>query len=199
MLKYLKMQHSENKHTSGDFLLADFQTAIAALATADYAQSQAQQTENAVMSELNALGGQNYLNPGAINPVRQEDIGRASLNAHVMKVQAAQIQRLSQGQLNTLQAEATAQYVGKKVTITALEGVESPFDAVWFNDQTGYRSNPYNKLTISGKIEDVQLAKNLLIVKPKLLPRLINRDFTAYYAYVINPGSLQPAVSITLS
>ncbi len=183
---------------SGDLLVADFQSAFAALATAEYAASEAQRTENSVVSELHSLGGQSYLNPGSISPVRQNDIGRASLNAHVMKVQAAQLQQLSQEQLQTLQIQISTSYTGHRVRITALQGNESPFDTVWFNDQSGYRSSRYKKSVVMGTITEVDLAKNLLIIKPKLFPRLINREFTAYFVYVIDPTNLQPAVKIDL-
>jgi hypothetical protein len=190
----------QNKRLSltGELLIADFQSAIAALATAEYAANQAESTENAVVSELHSLSSQTYLNPGSISPVRQNDIGRASLNAHVMKVQAAQLQQMSQEQLSVLQTRVTDYYVGRKVRITALDGGESPFDSVWFNDQTGYRSNPLNRSVISGKITEVNLDKNLIVLKPRLFPRLINREFTAYFVYVLDSNNLQPAVTIDL-
>jgi hypothetical protein len=192
------VKRTDTRQITGELLIADFQSALAALATAEYAQGQAQHTENAVVSELQAVSGQVYLNPGSINPIRQNDIGRASLNAHVMKVQAAQLRQLSQDQLAVMQTQVSGDYVGSKVRVTALGGAESPFDAVWFNDQTGYRSNEFKKPAITGTITEVNLAKNLLILKPKLLPRLINREFTAYFVYVIDPSNLQPAVTIDL-
>lgn len=193
------MKHKNSREITGELLVADFQSAFAALATAQYAASEAEHSESAVVSELQSFSSQSYLNPGSINPVRQNDIGRASLNAHVMKVQAAQLQQLSLEQLETLQAQISADYVGRKVRVTTLRGQESPIDAVWFNDQTGYRSNVYKKTVISGTIAEVNLAKNLLVLKPKLLPRIINREFTAYFVYVIDPVDLQPAVGIDLA
>lgn len=192
------MSLKNDRQITGDLLIADFQSAIAALATAEYAVNEAAYSESAVVSELHSLSGQTYLNPGSISPVRQNDIGRASLNAHVMKVQAAQLQQLSQEQLQTLQSQISTDYVGRKVRVTALSTAGSPFDAVWFNDQTGYRSNAINKKVIVGTINEISLAKNLLILKPNLLPRLINREFTAYFVYVLNPVDLQPAVKIEL-
>lgn len=192
------MKHRNDRPVSGELLVADFQSAFATLATARYAQSEAQDSENAVVSELQSFSGQAYLNPGTINPMRQNDIGRASLNAHVMKVQAAQLQQLSQEQLATMQQQVSADYVGRKVRVSALNGGESPFDAVWFNDQTGYRSNIFDKPSVSGTISEINLEKNLLVLKPRLFPRLLNREFTAYFVYVIDPATLQPAVAIDL-
>lgn len=192
------MKRKNDRQITGEILVADFQSAFAALATAQYARDQAQHTENAVVSELNYISGQNYLNPSSISPVRQNDIGMASLNAHVMKVQAAQLQQMSHEQLETLQTQISDDFVGRKIQVTALQSAENPFDAVWFNDQTGYRSNTLKKSMISGTIVEVSLAKNLLVLKPKLFPRLINREFTAYFVYIIDPTTLQPAVKIDL-
>lgn len=194
----MKMSRKNDRQITGDLLIADFQSAIAAIATAEYAINEATNSENSVVAELHSLSGQTYLNPGSITPLRQNDIGRASLNAHVMKVQAAQLQQLSQEQLQTLQSQISTDYVGRKLRITALSTAENPFDAVWFNDQSGYRSNAINKKVIVGTINEISLAKNLLILKPNFLPRLINRDFTAYFVYVLNPIDLQPAVKIEL-
>lgn len=192
------MKQLNNREITGELLVADFQSAFAALATAQYAQSEAQNTENAVVAELHSMTGLSYLNPGSINPLRQNDIGRASLNAHVMKVQAAQLQQLSQEQLAALQDQVTADYLGRKVRISALDTSERPFDAVWFSDHTGYRSNPIAKPNVTGTIAEVNLEKNLIVLKPRLLPRLINREFAAYFVYVIDPATLQPAVNIDL-
>lgn len=192
----MEMRRKKSRQITGDLLIADFQSAFAAIATAEYAVNEAANSEGAVVSELRSLSDQTYLNPGSISPVRQNDIGRASLNAHVMKVQAAQLQQLSQEQLFTLQSQITADYIGCKVRITAT--TDGPFDAVWFSDQTGYRTNPLKKTAITGTIAEVNLAQNLLVLKPNLLPRLINREFVAYFAYVIDPATLQPAVKIDL-
>jgi hypothetical protein len=187
-----------DKQISGELLVADFQSAFAALATAEYAVGEAERSENNVVSELSSLGGHSYLNPGSISSVRQNYIGMASLNAHVMKVQAAQLQQMSREQLAALQAQVSDDYVGRKVRVTAFPGNESPFDAVWFNDQTGYRSNIYKKSAIVGTVSEVGLAKNLLILKPKLFPRMLNRELSAYFVYVVDPSNLEPAVNIEL-
>jgi hypothetical protein len=190
------VKKNKQLNLSGDLLLADFQSAFVAIATAQFANDQAQQSEHAIVSELHDLSSHAYLNPESINPVRQNDIGHASLNAHVMKVQATQLQQMSQEQLSQQQSQVSSSYVGRKVRVAALNSTESPFDAVWFNDRTGYRTNVYKKSVITGTITEIDLAKNLLVVKPSLFPRLINREFTAYFVYVIDPSSVQPAVEI---
>lgn len=183
---------------SGDLLVADFQSAFVGLSTAEYAQTEASRSEEAIVSELHSLSSRAYLNPGGISPVRQNDIGRASLNAHVMKVQADQLKQMSTQQVMALQEDLSRRYVGKRVEITPLGNGESPFDTVWFNDQTGYRSNPNTKKLIKGTITEIVLEKNLLVVKPTVFPRLINSDLTAYFVYVIDPLTARPAVKITL-
>lgn len=192
------MKKKPKTPVSGQLLVADYQSAFVGLATAQYAQAEAHRSEEAVVSELQSLSSQSYLNPGGISPVRQNDIGRASVNAHVMKVQADQLHQMSQQQLLALQEQVGESYIGKKVLITPFEGPESPFDTVWFNRETGYRSNPNTKKSIKGTITEVSLEKNLLVIKPTLFPRIINSELNAYFVYVIDPLTVQPAVEIQL-
>lgn len=192
------MKKTDKPVLSGQLLVADFQSAYIGLATAEIAQAQAHRSEEAIVSELQSLSSQSYLNPGGINPVRQNDIGRASVNAHVMKVQAEQLQQMSYQQLSVLQDQLSANYVGKKVLVTPLQASETPFDTVWLNNQTGYRTNPNTKKRIKGTITEISLEKNLLVIKPTMFPRMINSELNAYFVYVIDPANAQPAVEITL-
>lgn len=192
------MKKKDKRIISGQLLVSDFQSAFLSLATAQYAQEEARRSEAAIVSELHALSNQTYLNPGGISPIRQNDIGRASVNAHVMKVQASQLQQMSQQQLMALQDQVSRDYIGKKVLITPFESSESPFDTVWFNNQTGYRSNSNTKKQIKGTISEIFLNKNLLVIKPTLFPRMIYNELNSYFVYVIDPLTAQPAVEIHL-
>jgi hypothetical protein len=183
---------------SGQLLVADFQSAFIGLATAELAKTEAHRSEEAIVSELQSLSTQSYLNPGGISPVRQNDIGRASVNAHVMKVQADQLQQMSYQQLAVLQEELSSKYIGKKVLITPLGVSESPFDTVWLNKETGYRSNQNTKKQIKGTIAEISLDKNLLVVKPTMFPRMINSELNAYFVYVIDSLTAQPAVEVSI-
>lgn len=192
------MKKKNKRAVTGQLLVADYQSAFVGLTTAQYAQAEAHRSEEAIVSELQSLSSQSYLNPGGISPVRQNDIGRASVNAHVMKVQADQLRQMSQQQLVALQEQISSDYIGKKVLITPFEASESPFDTVWFNSETGYRSNPNTKKSIKGTIAEVSLDKNLLVIKPTVFPRMINSELSAYFVYVIDPLTAQPAVEVQL-
>lgn len=192
------MKKTDTPAISGQVLVADFQSAYVGLATAELAKSEAHRSEEAIVSELQSLSSQSYLNPNGISPVRQNDIGRASVNAHVMKVQAEQLQQMSYQQLAVLQDELSNNYIGKKVLVTPFESSESPFDTVWLNKETGYRTNQNTKKQIKGTIAEIWLDKNLLVIKPPLLPRMINSELNAYFVYVIDPVTAQPAVEVTI-
>lgn len=187
------------QNISGNLLLSDFQSAFITLATAEYARQEARHNEQAVVSELASLSSHAYLQPGSIDLSRQPGIERASLNAHVMKVQAEQIQQMSVQQLAQVEEQIQHDYIGRKVLVSALGGApESPFDAVWFNPGTGYRSNALNKRQVRGVIKEISLSKNLLVLKPLGATRFINRDLTAYLVYPINPEVLEPLITIDL-
>jgi hypothetical protein len=84
------------------------------------------------------------------------------------------------------------------VRISSSQTGFDPFDGVWFDQKYGYRSNTYKKRVIEGHIEEIAFEKNLLIIKPKRLMRLINTSLQYYVVYVIDPQTLKPAVEISL-
>lgn len=184
---------------SGELLVADFQNAFVSAATAEYAKQSAAQSENDLLNQLSYWSGGNYLNPGNIDANVQQDVSRASLDAHVKKVQAQQLESLSLAQLSALITEDNKVYKGKKVVIEAIHSEIKPIDAVWFNPRTGYRSNTIQKSSVTGTIQEVALDKNVLILKPKMLPRMINKEFQAYFVYIIDPRTAQPMVRISLT
>lgn len=184
---------------SGTQLLADFQSAFISLSTIAAAQYQAQASEETIAQELASATGGGYLNPGALNPAAQESLSHASLNAHVMKVQAQQMRQLGEEQINSLQIELAALYGSRKITVSALPGSDrTPFDAVWFDNYDGFRSNEYKTHSLSGRITEINLRKNYIALKPKMVARLFNQQLTSYIVYVINPDTMEPAVSISI-
>lgn len=183
----------------GNLLVANFQSALISMQTSEAASAQARHREETVVTEMAALSGRSYLQPSAIEQAAQQRIGRASIDAHVMKVQAQQLEQLSYQQITEIQSNSTAQYVGKKVRIRTLDSAaETPFDVVWFNPQTGYRSNRYKKTMLRGTISEIILTKNLLILQPKRTSRFLNRELDAYFVYVIDPLTLEPVVTIEI-
>ncbi len=178
-------------------LVADYQTALAAIASSQLASSEAERSESELLQQLNYWSRGGYLNPGTIDTTQHYDVSRASLDAHVKKIQAQQLTQFTAQQLTELAANAQASFVGKKLRITSLQPLaDSPFDVLWFNSYNGFRSNPMRKQSITGVVEQVLLNKNILIIRPPRLPRLLNKELSAYVVYVINPMTMQPAVDI---
>lgn len=184
---------------TGVQLVADFQTAFVAVSTSQMAQFEAERTEQDLLQQLTYWSHGGYLSPGTIDNTQQQDISRASLDAHVKKVQSEQVGQMSQQQVAFLSESAKEACIGRKVTVGVLQGRFNPVDVVWFNPQTGYRSNEARKQTVSGVIKDVVLEKNMLLLEPPRLQRMLNRELTAYIVYVIDPETAQPAVTLTLS
>ncbi len=180
---------------SDQSLVADFQSAYIALATSSAANQEAARSEQQLVEQLSYWTGGNYLQPGAIDKSVQDTISRASLDAHVKKVQAQQFENANNIQLADLIHQDQVAYVGKKVVISSLPNV-NPFDAVWFNEQTGYRSNTIKKRQIKGTIQEVILERNILVIKPTLLSRIIPSELSAYFVYVINPETALPMVDL---
>lgn len=187
-----------NPRLSGQQLVADFQTAYIAIATSQIAQSEATKSEDNLLQQLSYWSRGGFLNPGTIETGQQPDVSRASLDAHIKKLQASQVDQMKIAQIQTLIDNDNPLYKGKKVRVDVLPGSEAPIDVLWFNPQTGYRSNTVKKQRITGAIQEIMFEKGILLLKPARLQRTLNKDLAAYVVYVINPDTAEPMVNITL-
>jgi hypothetical protein len=185
-----------SQSVEGQQLLADFQTAFVAMATADAAKFEAARSEDEVLSHLTLGADGSYLNPTLLSDTNQFDYKRASLDAHIKKIQAEQVSQLSQQQIAELIDNTSKRFLRKKVRITVQNPDQQPVEAVWFDQKFGQRSNIVrNKKTIVGTIESVLLEKNALVLKPVWLSRLLMPSLKFYIVYVIHPETLKPMVS----
>lgn len=148
------------------------------------------------MHQLTSLGGGAYLNPGTVD--LQTDVSRASLDAHIKKVQVAQLNAISADQLYAMSAQDTKDYVGRKVRITPKSSRKDAIEAVWFNPHTGYRVSPMTRSQITGIITELWLDKNVLVLKPAKLTRMINPELQQYLVYVVDPATLEPMIDLAL-
>lgn len=192
------MQNDTPQPVSGQLLVADYQTAFLALVTAIAAKSEAERSENDLVSQLRYMSGGAYLSPGHMNPELQTDVTRGSLDAHIKKVQAEQLDMASTQQVEALSEQDKHTYVKRRVRITVLSPKETPIDSVWFSPRTGYRHSTTKRTAVSGTIEEVRLDENVLLVQPSFVTRLMYRELKYYAVYVINPETLEPMVSISL-
>lgn len=184
---------------SGQQLVADFQTAYIAIATSEVAHSEAAKSEDNLLQQLAYWSRGGYLNPGSIEAGQQPDVSRASLDAHIKKLQATQVDEMKVAHIETLVQNDGPLYRGKKVQIDVIAASESPIDILWFSAQTGYRSNASKKQRVSGTIQEIIMDKGILLVKPARLQRALNKELMAYVVYVINPNTAEPMVSISLT
>jgi len=191
------MKSSSSSH-DGENLIADFQSAFIAIATSEAAKREAKISEDQLVSQLSGWSNEGFLNTGGIEKTLEENVGRSSLDAHVKKVQAGQIESLTSEQLTTLTKENRDKFIGCKVEINSLNTKESPFDVLWFDPHTGYRSNVYNKKKIVGRIKEILPGKNMIIIEPGKLSKLVNKDLEGYVVYVIDPATAEPMISLTV-
>lgn len=192
------MKDNKKQNISGQLLLADYQTAFVSMATVETAKFEAERSENTLLAQLSTIGSGQYLNPGSISSDLQTNVTRASLDAHIKKVQAEQLKSIGTLELLRLTEQDQADYKKRKVRINILPGQDSPLDSVWFNNQTGYRTSTLKRKAVVGTIEEVALDKNVLVLKPNLTMRLINPELKSYLVYIIDPATLKPMVDITL-
>ena len=188
-----------NTNLPGQELVADFQAAFIAMATSEMANYEAQKSENDLLQQLSYWSRGGYLNPRAIQSEQQDSVSRASLDAHIKKLQASQVEQMKKEHLHSLVKASKATYIGKRVRIEVLRANQDPIDVLWANPQTGYRANALNKTHLSGKIMEVRLESNLLMIYPSRISRVVNKELQAYIIYVIDPQTAEPMVSVSFA
>ena len=187
-----------NNPATGALLLADFQTAFASATAADAAKHEAERSESELMGQLASVSGNRLLNPANIPLNGQYDIERVSLDAHIKKIQAQQIESMSGEQLASLMERANHTYRRKKVVARVLTPGTQPIESVWLNPQVGYQNHPTTKRSAAGTIEQVLLDQNALVIRPTWQQRVINSRLKHYVIYIINPETLQPMVELAI-
>lgn len=192
------MRHRKTQDGSGQQLLADFQTVFVSTATTEAAKYEAVRSENALLDHLAATGGGSYLNPGDLSSDAQADLTRTSLDTHIKKVQAQQLDSMNVRQLQDLQKAARGTYIGCKVGVTTLQPKSNAIESVWFDQRNGFYSSVARRRKVTGIVQDVLLDRNVLIIKPPFSARLLNSSLVSYMVYIINPDNLMPMVDLAL-
>lgn len=183
---------------TGQLLLADFQTAFVSTATVETAKYEAERSEGNLMDYLADVSSGGLLNPTTISDSSQTIITRASLDAHIKKVQAQQMEALGNTELQRLMEADQSLYRGHKIRVTALPRSPNAFASMWFDNQTGFRRGELKKGQVTGVIDNVLLDKNTLLLRPTRIMRLINPSLHYYVISVINPETLLPMVEFAL-
>lgn len=183
---------------SGAQLVADFQAAFINATTATAAKAEAERSEIEVMQQLNGAANGGLLQPGNLNPDWQAGITRESVDAHIKKAQATQLDALNAVQLAQMTEADNHAYHGRRVTVRVQVPVDQPVEAVWFDKYTGYRNTPYKTKSISGTISEVLLDRNALVIKPTFARRTLIQNLKFFVVYVVHPATAQPMVEILL-
>jgi hypothetical protein len=191
-------KHPDSDSLSGLALLADFQSAFMSAATIEAAHFEAERSENELLSHLTTVSGNTYLNPGNLETNEQSAIARASLDAHIKKIQARQLGNMSADHLQQQLVLDRELYKGKRIRVTILKKNSGAVESVWLDRQTGYRQSAVKYGKVSGIIEEVLLDRNMLVLKTTIRTRLLASSLRYYVIYPIDPANLMPAVSFEL-
>ncbi len=188
-----------NNTGDGTDLLEHFKNALILRSTAKYAKEEAERSEQETVQGLDAISRGTYLNPSIVPIDLQNQLTRASVDAHIKKVQANQIDESSRQQMTELQENANQKYVGKNVIVTILNKSAKPVESIWLNPNTGqYYNGVLNTKSVTGTIEEIMLEKNALLLKPHFWSRVGAKNRKYFLAYVISPDTLEAFVKFDL-
>lgn len=200
---FKRNKNSENKIAiSGPLLIANFETAINNLATAETAKYVAEESEQETMRTINSTTAHNsvYVTPEDLSPEAQAEIVRSSVNAHLQKAQSEQINAFADQQVAEMEALTKQNYVGKKVKVSVLDKKFKPLESVWQDKNTGeVTQGTIKSSSISGVIDDINFEKNVIVLRPSFRDKLLVPDRKYIFVYVINPNTLTSTVELSIN
>lgn len=192
------MSSDSDRALSGTELVAEFQAVMINEVGVSVSAAEAAQSEKLATDALRYFSQVDILNPTLIPSDSNNQIARASVDAHIKKIQAAQYESLGKEQLAQMQSNAT-RYIHKPVTIRVLERSKKPIESVWFSKQKGYYTGVVNTNSLKGVIEEIWFDKNAILLKPRTVSRMFEPARKNYIVYVIDPATLQPMIEIELT
>ena len=186
---------------SGEVLVADFHSALLNLVTMDAAKAEANRSEADITGALqyNMPGNGVYITPGDISPATADLVMKTSVDAHLKKVQAAQITSYTTEQVTQLQLDDIKKYKGKKVRVTNMTGAKSVITSLWVDNSTGnLRRGKYTSKSVTGIVDDISFEQNALVLTPTLWSKTIQPGRKYFLVSVISMETLTPDVKIEL-
>lgn len=184
----------------GQELVEDFKNSLIMRSTAEYAKEEAVRSENETVSGLDAISRGTYLNPSSVPEDIQNQIAKASVDAHIKKVQAKQLNENSKYQIQELGLSLNERFNGKKIKITVLNRKQKPIESVWYDPKfNDYYNGILDTKGISGRIQEILIEKNAILVKPNFISRISASNRKLFMVFIINPEDLQPMVELEIS
>lgn len=170
---------------------------IIAMLTANDMAKMSEANADAVVSQLFAQNGL-YVTPHDMNSEVQAEFAAVSADAQLKRMQSSQISAATQSNLIEHNELLNKAFVKKKLHFTASDPKYKPFESVWFNPQTGGTDTVLLKTnSITGVVENINLEQNLVVLRPSLIQRKLNPNRGFLLVYIINPVTLDPAVTVS--
>jgi hypothetical protein len=191
----------QNNDTQANELIQSYINALANLVAMERAKNVAIESEAGVLSNLSNLGASNgvFTTPDDIPQNMAENVVKASVNAHLTRVQSQQIAQAAHYEITQSEANIKNTYLSKKIMVQLKDKNADIVDAVLVDNQTGeYRVTKYNATKIKGTIQDVSLENNLLVIKPTKMASLITPNRIFIHVYVIDMQTMTPNISLEI-
>lgn len=185
----------------GNLLVSNFLAAVTNIVTAKTAEIAAKRSEQDTLLTIESLNTANglYVTPEDIPTDIKDRLVRESLDAHLKKAQSEQISHAAIGQMKLLEQQTIKEFQGKKVIVRVLDHSARPLEGVWYDPKANKFTSQVMKTTqVRGIIKEIRLNQNVLILIPTITTRLMWPKQQNFVVYVVNPNTLQPAVTINV-
>jgi hypothetical protein len=178
--------------SSGDALVSYFQSVQLSLGTIDALEYRANRTEASTLEAIDSLNSQSV---ELINGLADR-----SLRAHVQKSQALKAKVLSAEKIKGLQQEVEKDFLKRRVSVSALDKNSGAISICWYSPRQGnFHFGKKHPRTVKGRIAEIDLEKNLVVVRPTFIASKLNKTLQSYFVRVIEMSDFSPLVNFTLS
>jgi hypothetical protein len=201
-MSFLKKKVSKTDLVAyGMGLMQEFVSAVSNQSVALGLKHEAEQNEALAMQHIASVGAHNsiYVMPSDITEAEQASIAKASVNAHLQKTQALQVAAYTNKQVHLAELRVKEKYRGLKVTITAISDKPWPVDTFWRDKYGRTHLNERGPKKVSGYIEDIDLRKNFIVLRPTRAFKMFNNSVQFHRIFMVNPSTIMPLVAISFS
>lgn len=173
-------------------------SAMSNLTTAKTAEYMAKQSEDETLSNIKEFSQSQYAHEDFL-PISPQSLVKSSLNAHVQKAQAEEINNFANQQLIKMEDEIKVRYRRKKIQVTVLDLDQKPIESISFDKMTGVHHNTMlTAKKVVGVFDDASLFENVLVLVPTTTSKIVLPGRKYIAVYVVDPKTQKPLVNFRI-
>lgn len=202
MTMFKKSNRQNAGYVDGQTLVQEYISALNSRVLVESMKYEAENNEQLALNSIVNAGTHHsmYTTLQDVPAYQQSDITKYSVNAHIQKAQALQAEAYNREQLINTNKTLNELYCGRRLMLNTLSKNMKPVVCYWDDNVSGTQKlSEIGPRKLVGIIDKIDVSANVLIIRPTLRARTLNRSLRFYEVYVIDPKNMQPLVNLRIS